>query len=173
LASVTAIAAGGGRSLAVGAGGVVYAWGVNYYGALGDGTTTDRWTPTLVIGPEGVPLVGVTAVASSKFYHSLAVGAGGIVYAWGVNWYGQLGDGTYNDRMTATVVVDGNGVPLIGATGVAAGYQHSLAIGPAGTVHGWGDNYQGQLGDHTRGGDRNFAALAFGCQPTPPPVTAR
>jgi alpha-tubulin suppressor-like RCC1 family protein len=30
---------------------VAYCWGYNQYGRLGDGTTTERWTPTAVAGP--------------------------------------------------------------------------------------------------------------------------
>ena len=30
--------------------GVAYCWGYNYYGAIGDGTATDRLTPVRVLG---------------------------------------------------------------------------------------------------------------------------
>lgn len=40
----------GGAPVALSTGGAAYAWGLNTYGGLGDGTTTDRRTPTAVAG---------------------------------------------------------------------------------------------------------------------------
>lgn len=46
----TAIRAGGGHNLALKPTGVAYAWGHNYYGQLGDGTTTNSNAPVAVSG---------------------------------------------------------------------------------------------------------------------------
>ncbi|MEA2686981.1 MAG: hypothetical protein QOE93_2176 [Actinomycetota bacterium] len=59
--------------------------------------------------------------------------------AWGMNAYGQLGDGSTVDRTTATV----NGLAPVDA--VAAGGYHSLAVS-GGTVWSWGLGHVGQLG---------------------------
>ncbi len=64
---------------------------------------------------------------------------------WGNNLYGQLGDGTYTARSTASVPVSG----LSGATAIAAGYLHTCAIVAGGAVECWGANSFGQLGDGT------------------------
>jgi len=56
----------GGHSLAVKHDGTVWAWGYNYDGQLGDGTTTDRWTPVQVQN-----LTGVVGIAAGT-YHSVA-----------------------------------------------------------------------------------------------------
>ena len=47
--AVRGVSVGGGHSCAVLADGAVQCWGWNQYGQLGDGTTTDRLTPTRVI----------------------------------------------------------------------------------------------------------------------------
>jgi uncharacterized repeat protein (TIGR02543 family) len=136
------------HSLAVTTQGRVYAWGYNGLGQLGDGTTTSRNTPTLINVPNlqsGETIAQVTAGDS----HSLAVTSQGRMYAWGYNTYGQLGDGTYNDRLTPTLI----NVPSLqsGETiaQVTAGYFHSLAVTTQGRVYTWGANWYGQLGDGT------------------------
>ena len=48
LTDVVAIAAGGNHSLALKSDGTVWAWGYNGSGQLGDGTTTNRRTPTSI-----------------------------------------------------------------------------------------------------------------------------
>lgn len=94
LANVTAIAAGGYHSVALRSDGTVWAWGDNYYGQVGDGSTYNRPTPTQVSG-----LSGVIAVAAGSYY-TLAVKSDGTVWAWGQNSDGQLGDGTTTHRTT-------------------------------------------------------------------------
>ena len=94
LSGVVAVAAGGEyHSLAVKSDGTVWAWGDNYYGQLGDGTTTDR----------SMPRCRSRAFRAwwrwrAGYYHSLAVKSDGTVWAWGYNYYGQLGDGTTTQR---------------------------------------------------------------------------
>jgi len=44
------LAAGFTHSLAIMTDGSLWAWGANWYGQLGDGTTTDRWSPVPVAG---------------------------------------------------------------------------------------------------------------------------
>lgn len=90
----TAIAAGFGHGLALGRNGTLYAWGANEHGQLGDGTTTDRYTPMAVTLPSSVL---ATAVAAG-YQHSLALARNGTLYAWGYNTDGQLGDGTTEER---------------------------------------------------------------------------
>jgi alpha-tubulin suppressor-like RCC1 family protein len=79
--------------------GTVWAWANNDAGQLGDGTTTNRYSPVQVTG-----LSGVVAIAGGGAY-SLAVKSGGTVWAWGDNGYGQLGNGTTNDNSTVPVQV--------------------------------------------------------------------
>jgi alpha-tubulin suppressor-like RCC1 family protein len=118
--------------------GTVWAWGDNFYGQLGDGTTTDRDTPQQVSG-----LTDVTKVKAGQ-YHSLAVKSDGTVWAWGWNKYGQLGDGTTADRYRPAQVKG-----LTGVVDVAAEHYQSLALKSDGTIWAWGGNPHGQLGDGT------------------------
>lgn len=118
---------------------VVYAWGYNGYGGVGDGTTTDRYSPVPVVGLGS----NITAVAAHGF-SNLALQSNGAVYAWGSNGYGQLGDGTSTRRLTA-IAVSG----LTNITAIACGHGQSLALQDSGTLYAWGNNQLGELGDGT------------------------
>jgi alpha-tubulin suppressor-like RCC1 family protein len=131
-------------SLALGADGIVYAWGGNGSGQLGDGTNTTALAPEPISLPGGVHAAAVSAGGT----HSLALGVDGTVYAWGANGEGQLGDGTTTPRSTPEPVALPGGVD---AVAVAAGWRHSLALGSDGVVYAWGSAYTGELGDGTSG----------------------
>ncbi len=124
-AGVTATAvsagAGGNHSLAATSTGAVYAWGLNTNGQLGVGDTAQRNSPVLVGLPAGVTATAVSAGTS----HSLAATSTGVVYAWGLNTNGQLGDGSVTQRTSPVLV----GLPAgLAATAVSAGTSHSLAV---------------------------------------------
>jgi alpha-tubulin suppressor-like RCC1 family protein len=170
LSGVKAIAAGGKHSLALKTDGTVWTWGYNYYGQLGDGTTTNSSTPVQVSGetPTNAPpnsalvsppvqgnnLSGVTAITAGRDY-SLALKEDATVRAWGNNRFGQLGDANYNTSRKTPVKVSN----LSGVKAIAAGDDHNLALKTDGTVWAWGYNYYGQLGNGTSGTDRNPTPL--------------
>ena len=139
LTDVVAVAAGESHSLAIKSDGTVVAWGWNFDGQLGDGTTTGRSTPVEVQG-----LTDAVAVAGGA-RNSLALKQDGTAAAWGNNQFGQLGDGTRIERHTP-VEVQG----LTDAVAVASGFWHSLALKKDSTVVAWGSNFWGELGDGTR-----------------------
>ncbi len=82
----TRIAAGADHSLFSQAG-LVWAWGKNDKGQLGDTSQTDRLLPSFVMGLKNIKAVS----AGAK--HSLALQTNGVVWAWGDNKMGQLGVG--------------------------------------------------------------------------------
>ncbi len=130
--------------------GSVLAWGGNTSGQLGTGIYTASQYPTPVAAPSGTstPLISVVAVAGGARF-SLALTAGGRVYSWGDDQYGQLGDNgnAGTRRNTPGLVVDSSGVPLAGIVAIAAGQDHALALAADGTVYAWGRNQYGQLGN--------------------------
>ena len=134
---VVAMAAGCLHSLALKNDTTVLAWGFNSTGQLGDGSSTGRLAPVAVTG-----LNNVAAVAAGCA-HSVALKKDGTVWAWGFNLDGQLGVTTAGIMQRTPVQVVG----LTGITAIAAGNDHTLALGADGRVWSWGKNDKGQLGD--------------------------
>ncbi len=137
---VAAIAAGAGHRCALLIEGAVKCWGKNGSGQLGDGTNTNRSTPTDVVGLSS----GVIAIATG-FEHSCALMRDGAVKCWGLNLYGRLGDGSNVDRNTPVQVVG----LTSDVTAVSLGDWHSCALTRGGAVKCWGLNNKGQVGDGT------------------------
>jgi alpha-tubulin suppressor-like RCC1 family protein len=117
----------------------VYAWGRNTNGAVGDGTTTDRWSPTLVSGLGN----NVKAIAAGGGT-SMVLLSDGTVKAWGYNGEGEVGDGTKVNRL---VPVSVSGLSNVAA--IAGGGDQMVALMNDGTVRNWGYNFYGQLGNGT------------------------
>jgi alpha-tubulin suppressor-like RCC1 family protein len=115
-------------------------WGDNFNGQLGDGTTTNRHTPTKVKGLSS----GVSALLAGG-WHTCALWETGAVKCWGRNLNGELGDGTTTDRHTP---VSPSGLRS-GVSAIYPGYYHTCALMQAGGVKCWGKNEYGQLGDGT------------------------
>ena len=91
--TIIAIAGGDGHSLALCSNGALAAWGANYYGQLGNGTTGSSGTGYPVLVNRSGVLSGKTLSAvSGGYYHSVALCADGSVAAWGYNGIGQLGN---------------------------------------------------------------------------------
>lgn len=144
------LAGGGAHTLVLRDGGAVWASGSNPNGELGDGTGTQQSTPVPVKGPGGTGVLTEAMAVATGTFHSLALLRDTTIRAWGDNRYGQLGDGSTDDRWTPVQVVGpGGGGVLAGVVAIAAGLYHSLALLSDGTVWAWGWNEYGQLGDGT------------------------
>ena len=90
--TISQISVGGNHSLALDSEGQIYAWGANYNGRLGNGDTTSSNTPVKV-DASGVLAGKTISQISAGSVHSLALDSEGQIYAWGANYYGQLGNG--------------------------------------------------------------------------------
>ncbi len=153
LQNVSQVAVGGFHVIAVTTGGLVYSWGYNFDGELGEGTSTDSWVPVQIHGGEqgGGILQNISKVSAGEA-HSLALDNSGYVYGWGYNSNGQLGNGTTTDAHSPVRVLSGaqgGGTYFRNATSISAGNVHSLAIADGGYVYSWGQNAYGQLGNNS------------------------
>ncbi|MBI0085728.1 MULTISPECIES: RCC1 domain-containing protein [Bifidobacterium] len=128
-----------GFSVGVASDGNAYAWGSNQHGQLGQGSasSTPQKTPVRVPLPDGVASSFTYKQAVAGGYHVLAIGSDGIVYSWGANDHGQLGDNTTTERSKPLPVKGADGQPFK-AFQVSAGAFDSAAISPDGRVYTWG-----------------------------------
>jgi hypothetical protein len=163
---VVSVAGGIDHSCALSTAGAVKCWGDNEAGEVGDGTTTNRWTPVDVVGLGS----GIEAIAA-QFVHSCALTDAGGVKCWG-RGYGLtpvdvpgLTSGvtaiTPNCALTAAggvkcwSLVGGlhtSDLPglRVGVVALATSGFHGCALLSGGAVKCWGANDHGQLGDGTR-----------------------
>ena len=136
------VAAGGRYTIALRYDGTVWAWGYNKNGELGQGDTTNVYSPVQVKSADGNSyLTDIIEIAAGS-NHNLALDKDGTVWAWGYNGYGQLGNNTATNS-SLPVKVTG----LTDAVSIAAGYYNSFAVRKDGSVWSWGHNAYGSLGN--------------------------
>ena len=149
LSNVVAIAADQDYSLALLADGTVMGWGIDYNGQLGDGVGVPEGCEC-VDHPVRVPGVSGATAISAGAYSAEALLQDGTVMDWGLNSFGELGNGTESN---APPCYCGGPVTVSGLTSVkaigAGAYQHAAAL-LDGTVRVWGSNIYGQLGRFLR-----------------------
>lgn len=125
--------------------GEVWAWGINTWGQLGDGTTTNSARPTKIAGLSEV--VMVTACQRNSY----ALKSDGTVWAWGCaplvgNGYTSDSGRTVPEKIAGLTDVVWISASCLNSTGDG----HVLAVRADGTVRSWGFNSHGQLGDGTK-----------------------
>ena len=130
--SVKYVALGTYHSAAITKYGSLYMWGYNNYGQLGNGSTTNSYTP--------VKIMENVAAVSLGDYHSAAITKDGSLYMWGENSDGQLGNGSTTNRSTPVKIMENVATVSLGA-------WHSAAITKDGSLYMWGYNNYGQLGN--------------------------
>ena len=129
------VSLGGDHSAAIAEDGNLYTWGYNYYGQLGNGTTTYSLTP--------IEIMDNVKSVSLGDDHSAAITEDGSLYTWGYNHDGELGNGTKTDSQTPIKIMDN-------VKSVSLGDYHSAAITEDGSLYTWGWNYRGELGNGTK-----------------------
>lgn len=165
LGGIASISAGGGHSLArspndyevSGSPGEVWAFGLNFNGQLGIGTTADKTRASVMKLNATTTLTDAWAV-SAGLVHSSVVrwkngdpNLQGSVWCCGSQLDGRLGNGSVvAGNVTFPVpVVKVSGGTLGGIVEVSSGPRHTLALDNQGFVWAWGNNTKGELGDGT------------------------
>jgi uncharacterized delta-60 repeat protein len=143
LTDVVEVSAGAYHSLARLSDGTVWAWGWNAVGQLGDGTTTDRRRPVQVPGLRYATAISAGALHSLAAAWSSPLGSG--TWAWGWNAMGQV-----HPLVGELIIVpDPRLVIRFRPSSISAGGFHNVVLMDDGTMHAWGWNALGQLGNGT------------------------
>ncbi len=138
LPSFVQVTAGDEHTCAVTAAGLIYCWGSNVFGQLGDGTTTNRSTPVRVHGGTR-RFRRVTA----GFTHTCAVTTEGKAYCWGGNLLGALGVGPSDTLAHLTPVAVVGGLTF---RSIESGPLHVCGVTTSDQAYCWGFNDHAQLG---------------------------
>jgi alpha-tubulin suppressor-like RCC1 family protein len=123
--------------------GEVYAWGVNYWGQIGNGCNRDQLKPIKVKGFDNERVVMISCGC-----HSMALTECGHVYSWGWNYSGQLGIGnTENSNEPKFFAVFDENKCNVFIEKISCGYAHSLLLSSDGNIYAFGTNSNGELGN--------------------------
>jgi alpha-tubulin suppressor-like RCC1 family protein len=124
----------------------LWSWGGNFYGSLGDDSTTSNDTPIQTIS-RGTNW----KILSTGEDYTAAIKTNNSLWLWGRNEFGQLGFGDTTNR-SSPVFMGAMEAPFTEQTNwckVSCGAYHTAAIKTDGTLWTWGYNNEGQLGDNT------------------------
>ena len=145
--TIVAVAGGVSHSYALTSDGMVYAWGDDSMGQLGNNGTSASDVPVMVYTNGVLAGKKIVAIASGQS-HALALSADGMLFTWGWNNNLQLGNGSTVAYTNVPVAVNMTGV-LAGETVVAlgTGNMHNLAATSDGKLFAWGYGQSGQLGN--------------------------
>lgn len=139
MTSVKKVSLGDSFGAALKTDGSIWTWGNNNAGQLGIGTLgSNKSSPTKVIDLEDDTIIDIDAGSDNM----AALKSNHVLYMWGGNKNGKLGNGSTSNQPDPIVVM--RDVAL-----VSTGESHTLAAKTNGTLWSWGGNSNGQLGNHT------------------------
>jgi len=126
-------------SVAIKTDGTLWSCGQNSKGQLGKGNNSDIFPANYFWNQIGSSNDWQTV--STGDYFTIALKSDGTLWAWGDNFYGQLGNSTnINSYAPIQIGTDTNW------QSISTGYGSTLALKNDGTLWAWGTNYHGQLG---------------------------
>jgi alpha-tubulin suppressor-like RCC1 family protein len=116
--------------------------GAGYTVSASDATGLQGTSPTITTQPQVSLASVVTGFGAASVCGTSAAGA---MWCWGLNDFGQLGDGAPSSRYLPT-----RGGGTLALTSVSVGPDFACALTAVGAAYCWGDDSWGQLGDNLR-----------------------
>jgi alpha-tubulin suppressor-like RCC1 family protein len=148
------ISTGGNHTLAIDVLDYLWAWGDNFHGQLGKGEcgsildsptyNSFEFESPLYFSKSPLSINQDTKfkVISAGSTYSLAIDEFGNLWTWGDNYYGQLCDGTNENRCFPVMIKSDTKFQTVSTKG-----EHTLAIDDLGNLWACGNNFYGQLGN--------------------------
>jgi len=130
------ISAGANHSTAIKEDGTLFSWGYNSSGELGNASNTQSF-----IASQEATFATDWISVSAGYNHTLGLKTDGSIWAWGNNYYGQLGNNSTQDSNTPIQIGSDTNWKNI-----SAGKLFSAATKNDGTLWSWGYAANGQLG---------------------------
>ena len=160
LEGIVKIASGMQHTCALRNNGLVYCWGENDRGQLGDLTTQDHPNAVMVRRKTGDPLGSIIDIFTARGNHTCAIDENLSLYCWGANGHGELGIGESGnfkpyavkvklDKKVIKATAGGSGQTPFEIIPLDIG-EHTCAITLSNELYCWGANSFGQVGDGTK-----------------------
>ena len=162
--TVVKVSTGVNYTCAIASDGKAYCWGTGSSGQLGNGATSQRNTPSPV-ARGAMPADMIVNQITTGNAHACAVASNSKAYCWGVNSYGEVGNGT-KTQASSPVAVSLGAMPA-GSTvsQIDAGTEQTCAIASNNKGYCWGAGDSGRLGTGGNADATTPAAVAQGAMP--------
>ena len=160
--TIKQISAGESHTCAIASDDQAYCWGQNNYGQLGNNNTTQQLTPVAVVKGD-MPNLTIKQISASGRYYTCAIASNDQGYCWGLNNYGQLGNGTNgtgSSKSVPTAIALGD-MPNLTIKQISIGHFHACVISSNDQAYCWGYNDYGRIGNGLHGsGNGSFVPAA-------------
>jgi alpha-tubulin suppressor-like RCC1 family protein len=142
LSGIASIAAGGSATCALTTNQTALCWGNNDFGQLGNNTAANSNLPVTVLNSAGTaPLSGITQIVTDGMA-TCALTTAQVVWCWGYDGNGELGNGTNNSStpnpLPVQVLNHAGTAPLSGITSISFGAGFACALTTGSNVYCWG-----------------------------------
>lgn len=147
--TILSIDAGGYQTCAIASDNLLYCWGLDAQGQVGDGGSATNQASPVAVNTAGV-LSGKTILSIvGGAYHTCAIASDNLLYCWGRDDEGQLGNGaatTGNQQSPVTVDTTGalSGKTILSGSG---GGYYTCVKASDNKAYCWGADDEGQLGN--------------------------
>lgn len=147
--TVSYISAGGNHACAISSDYLVFCWGGNANGQVGNGSTSAQLNAPAAVSTTGVLSGKTIKTVSTGTGFSCALASDDQPYCWGLGDNYRLGNGLTTSSNVPVAVNTSDGLSGQIAQKVESGADHTCVTTKSEQVYCWGGNSSGQIGNNT------------------------